>query len=404
MTKTVSDGDSALSERIDSLDAAYKAADNTTNANLSNLEKTVADANGALAEQISNLDAAYKAADVATNAALSELDQVTSSADEALAQQITNMGATVAEGDLKNSALLHALSQTVANAAKVMAMQIQQLNAAYGAVSEGETAVSDAKFTETRKALADAEQSLVEQITHLDSTFNSELGQTNAALTSLQQTVSDNNSSMSQRVDTVEAKAESADKKGDDAKAAAQTNSQAIATINQDGSTAFQALWSTKAQAGDITAGIGIVAKSDGTSQVAVSASQFFVYDPNKPGTLTPTFVIDNGSVTIPTALIEKATIQILNAQTIVADSVKVGIEITSPSIEGGEFRGGDAGFGLGGSYSGYYTFIEKDGTIKTSRLQLKSSTEGNRLEIDSDVIKVYEGGMIRVKIGNLSK
>ncbi|ENY3129633.1 DUF1983 domain-containing protein, partial [Vibrio cholerae] len=335
-------------------------------------------------ERISNLDAAYKSADAQTNAALEALEQVTSTTDAALAQQLTKMESSVEEGDAKNLALLQALNKTVADAAKVMAMQIQQLNAAYGAVSDSETAVSDAKFTETRQALADAEKALVEQITQLESTFNSELGQTNATLTSLQKTVSDANSAMSERVDTVEAKA-------NDAKAAAQTNATAIATINEDGSTAFQALWSTKVQAGDITAGIGIVAKSDGTSQVAVSASQFFVYDPNKPGTLVPTFAIDNGAVVIPKALIESATIQVLQAQTITADYVKAGIEIASPLINTGKLRGGDAGFGAGGPYNGYHTFIHPNGLLQTNNLQANNGYFRGNIEgtsINGGVIK----------------
>lgn len=262
----------------------------------------------------------------------------------------------------QSDAMLQSLTQTVFNAAKVMAMQIQQLNAAYRTVSEGETAVSNARFTESSQALADAEKALTQQISMMESSFNTNLSQTNAALTSLQQTVANNDSSMSQRVDTVEAKANTANKKGDEAKAAAQTNSQAIATINKDGSTAFKALWAAKAQAGDITAGIGIVAKSDGTSQVAVSASQFFVYDPNKPGALVPTFAIDQGKVVIPTAMIEKATIQILNSQQITADFVRASIQIVSPSIQGGDITGSIIRIGAGGPYAGYNFYVDAQG------------------------------------------
>lgn len=146
-----------------------------------------------------------------------------------------------------------------------------------------------------------------------------------------------------------------------------------------------------KAQAGEISAGIGLIAKSDGTSQVAVSASQFFVYDPNKPGTLVPTFAIDNGAVVIPKAIIEKATIQILQAQTIVADEVKVGIEIASPVIHTGQLRGGDAGFGAGGPYNGYHTFIHSNGLLQTNNLQANNGYFRGNIEgttINGGVIK----------------
>ncbi|MBJ6878057.1 phage tail protein, partial [Vibrio cholerae] len=58
---------------------------------------------------------------------------------------------------------------------------------------------------------------------------------------------------LAERVNTVETTA-------GNAKAAAQTNAQAIATINQDGSVAFKAMWGAKAQAGEISAGIGLIA------------------------------------------------------------------------------------------------------------------------------------------------
>ncbi len=146
-----------------------------------------------------------------------------------------------------------------------------------------------------------------------------------------------------------------------------------------------------EAQAGEISAGIGLIAKSDGTSQVAVSASQFFVYDPNQPGTLVPTFAIDNGAVVIPKAIIEKATIQILQAQTIVADEVKAGIEIASPVIHTGQLRGGDAGFGAGGPYNGYHTFIHSNGLLQTNNLQANNGYFRGNIEgttIHGGVIK----------------
>ncbi|WP_442866183.1 phage tail tip fiber protein [Aeromonas sp. QDB13] len=158
--------------------------------------------------------------------------------------------------------------------------------------------------------------------------------------------------------------------------AAVQLQSQAIADL-QNGA---QAMWTAKASAGKITAGIGLIAKSDGTSQVVVSASQFFVFNPNSPSTTAPLFAIDNGQAVIAEAIIRKATIQILNAEKITADYVKAGVSISSPLINGGQIdmgnafmAGGSAGFGKGGPYGGWgwgwYTIIYADGSIYTNRL-----------------------------------
>lgn len=122
-----------------------------------------------------------------------------------------------------------------------------------------------------------------------------------------------------------------------------------VTTIDSEGTQAFQNMWSVKASADGITAGIGLVAGVDDEgnpiSQVAVAASQFFVFDPNNPnpdGTMESLFYVDDDQVVIQQAVIEKATIDILNAQTIVADEVTAGIEIDSPDIKGGQIEIGN--------------------------------------------------------------
>lgn len=141
-------------------------------------------------------------------------------------------------------------------------------------------------------------------------------------------------------------------------------------------------MWAVKASAGEIKAGIGLVAKSDGTSQVFLSASQVFVYDPNNPnGSTAPLLAIDQGKTVIQEALIRKATIQIIHSEKITADYIKAGVSISAPLITGGvldmgnaHFEGGNAAFGLGGPYqawgNGWNTVIYADGSIYTNRLK----------------------------------
>ncbi|MFB1077627.1 phage tail tip fiber protein [Photobacterium damselae] len=163
--------------------------------------------------------------------------------------------------------------------------------------------------------------------------------------------------------------------------AAVQENTKVIEKLNTDGSKAYQSMWNVKAQAGDIKAGIGILADSNGKSQVAVAASQFFVFDPNVEGGETkPLFAIDKGNVIIPKAYIETATIQILNAQTIVADEVKAGISIKSPVIEGGSVTGGWAGFGPGGRFNGWRTYINASGQIFTDGINAVNGSYAGHL------------------------
>ncbi|HHQ4892808.1 TPA: phage tail tip fiber protein [Aeromonas veronii] len=162
-------------------------------------------------------------------------------------------------------------------------------------------------------------------------------------------------------------------------------------------------MWAVKASAGEIKAGIGLVAKSDGTSQVFLSASQVFVYDPNNPnGSTAPLLAIDQGKTVIQEALIRKATIQIIHSEKITADSIKAGVSISAPLITGGQFdmgnafmSGGAAGFGKGGPYSGWnwgwHTIIYADGSIYTNKLNaeggyVRNMTIGN-CTIDQDCV-----------------
>lgn len=186
-----------------------------------------------------------------------------------------------------------------------------------------------------------------------------------------------------QQVSTVSEKANGLD-------AALQEQGRAVSDL-QNGA---QAMWTVKAQAGDIKAGIGLVANSDGTSQVAISASQVFVFDPNSSTPMAPLFAIDNGQAVIAEAIIRKATIQILTSEKITADYVKAGVSISSPLINGGQIdmgnafmAGGAAGFGKGGPYGGWgwgwYTIIYANGSIYTNRLHaeggyVRNMTLGN--------------------------
>ncbi|EKQ3908427.1 DUF1983 domain-containing protein [Salmonella enterica] len=119
-----------------------------------------------------------------------------------------------------------------------------------------------------------------------------------------------------------------------------------IEKISEDGGKAFQAMWGQKASAAGITAGIGIVAGKDGAgdpvSQVAIAATQLFVFDPNNPGNTAYPFAVSGGKVVIQKAVIYDAVVQTLAAQRIVADEVKVGATLTAPYIRSGTISNGN--------------------------------------------------------------
>lgn len=165
-----------------------------------------------------------------------------------------------------------------------------------------------------------------------------------------------------------------------------------ITTIDSEGTQAFQNMWSVKASADGITAGIGLVAGVDDEgepiSQVAVAATQFFVFDPNNPnpdGTMEALFYVDaDYGVCMQKAVIEQATIQVLNAQTIVADEVTAGIEIDSPDIKGGQIEIGN-GFSVDSSGN----MAANNATLNDVTLNRVTANEGqfNNVTISEDCV-----------------
>ena len=67
MRETLSNADKALSQRIDTMDSEYKAADRQTSAKLGQLEKTISDKDGSTAQRISQLQAEYNALNARTD-------------------------------------------------------------------------------------------------------------------------------------------------------------------------------------------------------------------------------------------------------------------------------------------------------------------------------------------------
>lgn len=67
MRETLTNADKALSQRIDTMDSEYKAADRQTSAKLGQLEKTISDKDGSTAQRISQLQAEYNALNARTD-------------------------------------------------------------------------------------------------------------------------------------------------------------------------------------------------------------------------------------------------------------------------------------------------------------------------------------------------
>ncbi|MCE0495779.1 phage tail tip fiber protein [Vibrio salinus] len=297
-------------------------------------------------------------------------------ADQNLSDSLSDLSSSVE----KNQSSVESLSKTVTDNESSTATRIDSLTSSIG--------TNKSSIESLSKTVTDNESSTA---TRIDS-LTSSIGANKSSIESLSKTVTDNKSASSTKFTELESSI------GDN-KSSLETLSQTVATINDDGSQAFKSMWAEKATAGNITAGIGILAADDGTSQVAISASQVFVFDPNTEDSLTPLLAVNNGAVTIPKAFIQDAVVETLEAQDITADKVSAGAEISSPVITGGTIKGAEAGFGSG-DFSGYATHIDTNGLIRTKTLYLKSGDSSTYLLIEDGLLQVVANGVLRVKLG----
>ncbi|MCJ7930334.1 DUF1983 domain-containing protein, partial [Aeromonas sp. LsrichE-8G] len=453
-----SDADSALAEQLSTMDAEFKGAEQTLAASIDEVSRVSAEASQSLSEQLSQVKATAESAGAAASGAQESADQAKLDAAEAagiangkgkviiqpvapgasdqLAQNlwidtsngintpkrwggsgwiaVTDKAAIDAaqaaaaaqeaadranQGVAQNSAAINNEAKARADADSAMAQQIQQVTANY---QQGDQQLAG-QITAESVARANAVQSLGSQINTVSAVagsknktfFQASAPSTGMGTGDLWFDTANNNRPYRY---SGTAWVATDDPRIAANAAAVQLQSQAIADL-QNGA---QAMWTAKASAGQITAGIGLIAKSDGTSQVVVSASQFFVFNPNSPNATAPVFAIDNGQTVIAEAIIRKATIQIIQSEKITADYVKAGVSISSPLINGGQIdmgnafmAGGAAGFGKGGPYGGWgwgwHTIIYADGGIYTNRLHaeggyVRNMTIGN-CTIDEDCV-----------------
>lgn len=380
---TLANQQEAQARTVEQLTAEFDAENAEIRAQITNEQMARTTADEALAQKTSVLEAQIEGVNQSLSASIAEVSRVSADADAAMTEKLNQQQSTMQTEDAELSSRINEEATTRADAVESLASQIQQVTASY---QQGDQALTSQITAETA-ARADAMQALSSQINTVSAVAGSKnktFFQATAPSTGMGtgdlwfDTASNNRpyrysgtAWMATDDPRIAANA-----------AAVQLQSQAIADL-QNGA---QAMWTAKASAGQITAGIGLIANSDGTSQVAISASQVFVFDPNSSTPMAPLFAIDNGQSVIAEAIIRKATVQILNSEKITADYVKAGVSLSAPLISGavidmgnGYMSGGAAGFGKGGPYGGWswtwHTIIYSDGSIYTDRLYASNGT-----------------------------
>lgn len=389
----LSDEQQALASRIEQFNAKFTTEISLANAAIANETTVRADADAAQAQQISDLDAKFTTAVGQANAALTQEAITRADADEAQVQLIEDLDArfTSEVGDVNALITNEAVARADADAAQALALGSMQAsfqlageaslaNALKDHEADKSRRVSEAGINTSQKVIANEQMSQARTLLRLDAKFDSQAGEFEASLQEERIVRATADSALAQSIDTVQAGVNGVT-------ATVQVQASAIVDL-QNGA---QAMWTVKAQAGDIQAGIGLLAdEQTGKSQVMVNASQFFVFD-NAVGK-TAIFAIDQGQVIIREAVIRKATIDIINATSITADTIKANASITSPNIYGGILTGGAINIGNG------RFAVDGSGTMT-----LRSSAGNTGLALNNNRLDVYDdNGTLRVRIGLL--
>ncbi|PWI34833.1 hypothetical protein DI392_00700 [Vibrio albus] len=375
LSQSVSSDIESLTQQLIQLSSNYVTADQKISSQLSTLETTVANEDLALSERIDSLEADYRSGDNTLSSSISTLSQTVAGFDQALSQAVTALTSSIADVESSADANIQSLSETMSSADNALSTQLDSLSADL-IDSEQQLSSSIDSLSQTVSTNEKTSSQLIASLQSQLTDINSDLS---ATIKDLSTTTVESDSVIAKAISQLSASAKAVSDAQDTINEAKLTETkETIADIDANGTAAYRAIWAMKAQAGDITAGIGILADSDGTSQVAISASQFFVFDPNTENSLKPLFAITNGVVAIPKAYIEEATIDIIQAQEITADYVRASITIETPTITSAVINGAELNIGSGGAYNGYHTRITPNGVIYTDYIVASGGTMDN--------------------------
>lgn len=384
----LADEQQALASRIETLDAGFTTGLSEANAAIQNESTVRATADAAQAQQISALDTKFTTGLSEANAAVQQEAVARADADAAQVQATQALDTKFTTDIASANAAIQSEATARADADAAQASVTDTIQASFQLSGEAALAnalgdhgsdknrrVSEAVIYRTQKVFADNQQAFAIDLFRLDVKFSSNVGELQASLQEEKTVRATADSALAESINTVQSSLNGTT-------ATVQQHSLAIVDLENGA----QAMWSVKAQAGDITAGIGIIAdQATGKSQVMVNASQFFVFD-NAVGK-TAVFAIDQGQVIIRDAVIRKATIDIVNAMSITADTIKANASITSPNISGGTLNIG------GGNFQ-----VNAAGTMT-----LRSGHGNTGMVLNNNRLDVYDdAGVLRVRIGLL--
>ncbi len=352
-----SDEHQALAHEVTKFRAEFAGEQAATSAALTGVREVIAGVEQSTAREISQLKTDYQAADSKTAAALEESNRTLSAADQAMAERVTQLQATLEGDDQTLNAAILETQRTQAEGDSALATRMDKLQATL----EGDDQTLNAAILETQRTQAAGDKALADQVTQLQAKVTEGDQTLNAAIQQTQQAQVAGDKANAEAITKVQANLNNTN---------AAVQSGATATANLRGE--VEAGWYTKAKINGEGGGFGLSVKlnADGTTLTSfVVDTDVFAVMSRAAGAASKRhpFIIKNGTVFMNHAMMDTAEIG-----NVIAKYIKV-TNLDAATIVNSDFKGGNAGFGRGGPYSGWgegwNTIIYADGTIRTNRL-----------------------------------
>ncbi|MFQ2434095.1 phage tail tip protein [Aeromonas caviae] len=367
--------DTKLSGQITTTNAAVATEVSDRKAAQATADKALTTLDTKLSGQITTTNSAITAEVTERKAAQATTDKAVTDLNTKLTGQITTVDGKVNAEVTNRTAAVAAVNQSITTLDSKLSGQITTAN------GKIDTEIADRKtaVTGVNNSLAALDTKLSGQITTEKNRITTEITDRKAAITTEQNARASLETTLNTSINGV--------------KSSVTSLSSTVSGI--DGK--YNAQWGVKTAVGSLTGGVGFFNDGAKTSFL-IDADVFALISRSATGSVlrSSPFKVVNGKAYLADAYIDsavignlvagKVTASYINALNVTAKYVSAGVSVSAPLITGGTLdmgncyiKDGAAGFGPGGSYSGWgkmwNTIIYADGTLRTNRLYADSGT-----------------------------
>ena len=239
--KAIAEEGKARTEQYNQLNAKVDSNKKETDASITSLNQAISDEQGARVKQYNELKASIDKNDKDINAkvdaSVKTLTEAIANEEKARVKQYNELNAKVDSNKKATDAAISELNEVVATDREASASKITELTASVNAVAEGvvENALANEKTSresaagikEVREVIANEIEARAEMMTQLQTSFDAEIGKTNAQVTDLSQAISDESGARAKQYNELKSEIENQDFKSE---SYYQTLSQAISS------------------------------------------------------------------------------------------------------------------------------------------------------------------------------